>query len=581
MRIMKSVFTAACIMLFFSCMMSVTDESFASKMDLADSYIAQAQFSSAEKILVKAFKKAHTDFQFLGIYRRFSVMKKYERCAEVIQKAFKKNPESIEIRAVYSHFLIQQKRIAEAVQISQPLAGTFYGSLYAQARFLLIEDSKDFFTAELVQLYKDAYASTGNVSFIMNAAVIESLQGNYIKAMQYHPQKITSYDPCLFWACIAYDAGNYAVCLYDLSLLNQSLETEQLKADACLMSGELEKARESWLWVLEQENAAPSAYFNAASSTEMIRSFNEAGIYARKMVQQYPDYAPGLVYYGFYAIKQNKQKTEDPLEQALKLSGLKSLQMHIEDSFPKIPVKDAVYRIEKALEKNNEPSLQIAHLLLSWETKKDIQVEDKIVDIWRLLELNMKDAFMYDETILRYAVWFFLSQSKFEEAQSLLLPYIKAKYGQREITAEDEYVMVFDAELMKDKLSSWEREYLAYIYAAYTKEYSKALSLLEYEYSLKDKMPEGQENMYTLNEQLVVNLATMYEGLKYREKAVSLYSEVSSVTESAKLKSEIHYRLACINILRKETKNAVLNLEYSLSLDPDNSKSRLLLKKIR
>src|SRR5574344_1591053 len=100
MRVLKAIFTIACIMLFFSCMMSVTDESFASKMDLADSYIAQAQFSSAEKVLLKALKIAHSDFHFLGIFRRFSVMQETELCEQVIKKAYKKNPDSIEIRAV-------------------------------------------------------------------------------------------------------------------------------------------------------------------------------------------------------------------------------------------------------------------------------------------------------------------------------------------------------------------------------------------------------------------------------------------------------------------------------------------------
>ncbi|HOS29498.1 MAG TPA: hypothetical protein PLR39_01730, partial [Treponemataceae bacterium] len=80
---------------------------------------------------------------------------------------------------------------------------------------------------------------------------------------------------------------------------------------------------------------------------------------------------------------------------------------------------------------------------------------------------------------------------------------------------------------------------------------------------------------------MCMNLANIYEGLKYYDKATAVYSEIASLTESPETKAEIHYRLACINLLKKEIKNAVLNLEYSLSLNPDNSKARLLLKKIR
>ena len=116
----------------------------------------------------------------------------------------------------------------------------------------------------------------------------------------------------------------------------------------------------------------------------------------------------------------------------------------------------------------------------------------------------------------------------------------------------------------------------------YSKNYTAALALLEYEYEQHSKNElTANSGTYKKNEQMCMNLANIYEGLKYYDKAVSVYSEISSSTESPETKAEIHYRLACINLLKKEIKNAVLNLEYSLSLNPDNSKARLLLKKIR
>jgi len=582
MRFLKIFFTAACLILFSSCIMSVSNESFNSKMDLSDSYIAQAQFSSAEKILLKALKIAHSDFQYLGIYRRFALMQNTKLCEEVISRAYKKNPQSIEVRAVYTNFLIQQKRYEEAAAMGKNLSGTVYGSLYSHAVLLLTKDKEDYFSQDLIKIYSDAYNTTGNNSFIINAAVILALQGNYSEAMIYHPQKITVYDPVLFWAGIAYDAGNYAVCLYDLSVASQTVQSELLKADAYVLSGEIERARESWLWTLDYDTTSPSAYLNAAASTENLGDFKGAGDYARKMVILYPDYIPGLIYYGNYALRQNRSASDDLLSQALKPTGLKSLQMHIDESFPVIPISDALYRIDEALAKNKDAYLQVERLKLDWANRANIQVQDKVIDVWRLLEKNMKEAFVYDEEILRYAVWFFLAQSKFEEAESMLMPYIREKYGEKVMIGEDSYELHCDPVLVKEKLTGWERESLSYLYAVYLKNYTAALALLEYEYeqySSNEVIPYLNTNKK--NEQMCMNLANIYEGLKYYDKATAVYSEIASLTESPETKAEIHYRLACINLLKKEIKNAVLNLEYSLSLNPDNSKARLLLKKIR
>lgn len=580
MRVLKVFFIIACIVLFSSCIMKINNESFNSKMDLSDSYIAQAQFETAEKILLKALKTVHTDFQYLAIYKRFALMQNTKRCDEVIQKAYKKNPDSIEIRSVYTHFLIQEKRYNEAIVIGKNLKGTAYGALYSQAVLFLTENIEDFYSPDLIQIYSDAYQITGNSSFILNAVALLALQGKYSEAMMYHPQKITAYDPVLFWASIAYDAGDYAVCLYDLSIAAQSAQSELLRADAYVLSGEIERARESWLWTLNSDAASPSSYLNAALSTEKLGDFNGAGVYARKVVNLFPDYIPGLMYYGSYALQQNKKKKEDPLAFALKPSGLKSLQMQIDESFPLIPVSDAIYRIDKALQNNNDAHLQVERLKLDWSNREKMQAQDKVIDMWHLLEKNMKDAYTYDEEILKYAIWFFLSQSKFEEAETIFMPYLKQKYGEEKITGEGTEVF-FDPVLVNNRLSSWEREYLSYLYTVYQKNYTAALSLLEYEYELYTSRSDSMYTYKKKNEQMCMNLANMYEGLKYYDKAVALYSDVSSFTEFVELKAEVHYRLAGINLQRKETKNAILNLEYSLSLNPDNSKARILLKKIR
>lgn len=579
MRLLKTIFTAACLTLFFSCIMSVSDESFASKMDIADSYIYQAEFDSAEKILLKALKIAHTDFHYIGIYRRLALMQKTKLCEDVLKKALKKSPQSIELNAVYTHFLMKQMRYDEALLIGEKLSGTFYGSLYAQARLFSMKQSKDYYASEHIPIYADAFNTTGNRSFIINAAVLKAMHGDYTGAMMYHPQKITPYDPAFFWASIAYDAGNYAVCLYDLSVVNQSVESELLKADAYVLSGEIERARDSWLWTLSFDDASPAAYLNAASSTERLGNFNEAGEYAKKLVTLYPAYVPGLVYYGYYALRQN-EPNQDVLSLALEPTGLKSLKMQIAESYPKIPLSDALYRIDSVLVDNNDPYLQVERLKLAWANNKHIDIQEKVIDIWQLLENNMSTAYMYDEEIVQYAVWFFMSQAKYEEAESLFLPYLREKYGEKKWVTEESYEILFDPIIAKEKLAGWERDYLAYLNAVHIKNYQVVLDLLEYEYELHTIEDQGSSSSKK-NEQMFMNLANIYEGLKYYDKATAVYSEISSITESAERKAEIHYRLACINIVKKEIKNAVLNLEYSLSLNPDNSKTRLLLKKIR
>ena len=63
-------------------------------------------------------------------------------------------------------------------------------------------------------------------------------------------------------------------------------------------------------------------------------------------VNKWPDYVPALVLYADYAYNSNLERKEDTEILALRNAGISSLEMEKYDKRRKIPLSDAVYRID-------------------------------------------------------------------------------------------------------------------------------------------------------------------------------------------------------------------------------------------
>lgn len=575
----KAFLYGFCIILLISCSNKATHTSFIAKLDEADSFILYSQFTNAEKALKTAEKMAQSDLHYIAIYKRLYKMKKMDSCERLIKKMYKKYGYKTEIQALYTHFLLETRNYTKALQVSKDLQGTKYGSLYAESLFSLTEKERDFFSAEYIKAYIDAYSTTGNPSYSLNAASLLAGLGRFRDAMSYHPEQITSYDPLYFWALIAYDAGDFDTSIYDLSLANFSKEKVLLEADAYLKAGLLDEASEIWLSVIENNLDSPISYLNAAHISEEKEDFSTASRWLLEMVNRYPDFTPGLVEYGYYALRLEKQKPQDILTSDLELKGIKTLDNARFDNFIQIPLSDALWRIDTSLENKEDIVLELEKIKLNWAYNIQKSRAEKNSEVYALLEKFYLGNSLYEERVLQWALWYFLSQRQWKEAEDLFIPYLTTKYGEHAKDAKDEVYIVFDAYNSFSNMRSWEREFLAYFEAVYKNNLNLAFVLFGYEFE------NGEDHLDSLFQRdrvpLMMNLANMYFGLKQTEKAIELYSIASSQSLSESLKSDIHYRLALISLHKQEIKNALLNAEFSILLNPNNTEARLLYKKLK
>ena len=102
---------------------------------------------------------------------------------------------------------------------------------------------------------------------------------------------------------------------------------------------------------------------------------DDAFEYVKTLVVAFPDYIDGLVLYGKFLLHYASLGEESELTKALRKKGLKSIDMEIQDSKPRIPVSDCLFRMEESLKRRTnldtqKATLQIEYLKLKWLSDK-------------------------------------------------------------------------------------------------------------------------------------------------------------------------------------------------------------------
>ncbi|MBR5866662.1 MAG: hypothetical protein IKZ04_02010 [Spirochaetaceae bacterium] len=546
-------------------------------MDSVDVFISVADNSSAFKILKKSLKQANTPLQFLGIYKRYFKLGSMELAQKTLTNGLKKFPDNEELITVYTWFLYNQNEIDKALEQAQKLSGTKYVSILSEINVKKASqnNSVDFTAVEYAPIYSDAYISSKNQLWLQNAAICLASAGLYNEAFSKKPAD--NVENPLFWAQVAYDARKYNSTISLLSELEEdSFDKNTLLADAHEILGSHDIAQESRLKIFasNNENILPEIYFNCVRYANSVGDVKLEYSFLNELINKYPAYVPGLHLYKDYALRSLDYPNENQLAKALRETEFRSLDMQNYDDLPKI----SVHQVRDLLESNmySDKNPEIAGLLFSYEINpvisENLLPQEKKAYLWLMLE-HFDSEHGYPPELINLAIPFLLKNGETLSARSIFDKNLVLRFG------TDSYVDILD------KMSGEEIEFAAYFAASgigKPKDYNLAFHL--YEYLANDKT----ERFFNLAESIYykptvsayINLAELYAGSRQLQKAKEAYSNAAGSTETLKDKAEVMFRLANLQYEYGDIQDALVSLEYCLSIMPSHPKGRILKNKI-
>ncbi|MCQ2585793.1 MAG: hypothetical protein MJ185_09385 [Treponema sp.] len=592
-----------------ACSTKASSVSLTSQFDLIDGFIKQNQHKDALKELKKVSKKCYDSWSYIGLYKRYNLLGDKILAEKTLSKALKKIPKNPELSAVYAKFLLAENRAGEAEKVSDCLQKTRYASIYAESVFknhqeeissndvsLLYEDGKYF------ELYSDSYTASRNPVWLRNCAVIFLSKGKYDSASDLTPAAFNDSDDAWFWAQVNFDSGKFLpainaceTSLYYLESMNKvssdkasliklnALEADSYNALADKVNAHLVRERiiakyitgeDLYSGVTEEEKKIlPMVLVNSALDEKNNGNTERSGSLFTYSVMNYPEYVPGLIGYADFAWESNLGRREDDEISALRKFGLKTLEMERYDSRTKIPLSDAVYRIDQALLKVNNPYLYITRLDLRYKSDSSLTVKDKTSDLWKLLESSSSEEIKYHDVLVLYTANFLLENGYEEDAEMIFRKYMASKYHLD--ASKDFYVQISDRTRETD-VSDLE---IAALFAIKRKMTDEALRMYEY-CVFESAGSRSGEISSKVSAQSALNLANLYFGLAQKDKALDLYGKTASRETDPALRSLAFYRIASIYYAFGDTQNALRSADYAYSIYPENAKAHLLKTKI-
>ncbi|OJF77022.1 MAG: hypothetical protein BKP49_03970 [Treponema sp. CETP13] len=552
-----------------------TDSSLLEKFDQIDIQIAAKQYNDAFSLLKKTEKKVSDADNYVGIIKRALQLSKDDWAEKELIKAIKLYPKNLELRAIYTHMLLRTNRNEEALEIGRKLQNTDYGSLYSEAIILQQKQQNTEFWMQdrFIPIYQDLYKTMGNEKFLINNAVINLLRGDYKTAFTFHPNTISVYDNVFFWALVSYDSQNWSMAIKDASLKLDSLQALLILADSYVQNGELEKGFLIWNKLInEYPKESVPAYINAAKLSQVNNNLKDCYDYLRLALKEFPESVPVLTSFGDYSILSSQPYEENAMDKTLRLQGVKTLAMEDRDSIPVVKPLDVVDRMSDVLKVINDDDLRLSYTKLLWAAKSATG-KKRCADMWLLLEKNRENLNgMYSENLCKYAMWIFLHNQQYSDAQQLLEELKTKNY--KSISVGNE-------------MEAW--------LACMLGDYDKAISLYESlpglkpikEYSAYNSK-NSTENMRNKNNLLegipsypaLFNLGALYVASGQKIKAKALYEKALSLVSNDFYCAELYYRIARIQLAQGNNSEAIYNLQYCLKKNPEFNRARLLLKKL-
>lgn len=623
---------------FSSCVFRDDSKSFMSAMTGADSFIKNGQVNDALKLLKKAEKKAYSAYARLGIYRRYLQLGEIDLAEKTIEKAYKKLSDSLEIQAVYGNYLVKHGKPSAALEVTESLSGTKYGSIRAEAvlsallnagdsnqEAALRDEKSPLFGKETSSAYFDIYARTNDARWLRNCALIYLLRGEYAMAASLQPETLEDSEDSLFWAFVQYDFGNYDIASRNLENVKSSLLTSSavtLASDSYAMLDDYESAEEIRRTFLGQKKSAsavsPSILVNSAIWAYNNEEFARAYELLINAVSDYPDYVPGLLTYGKFAWEDSKPQDMSDLERSLRQTNLRTLRMRRYDDRPKFSLDDVLTRINERLEKEEAPGSPkdkngdlIVEQLSLLMRDESLPFQKKTAMIWEALEKNQLGVNLYPAHLVQFCTQKLLSFGLTEEARNLFTNFAMEKFnlyavetageakneveiktdvfgGEKTVRSalvpDDIARLAFGdrAARAADKMEIWEVEYAAY-FALLDGNIPAAKRLYEYvNFETGGAKTANAGGDFISVSPLCAssssaNLAMIYSSQGDKKRALSLYTLAAGKTASTKTKSKLLYRIANIQIGLGKKQDAINSASYAVSLDPSNAEARFFL----
>jgi len=591
---------------FFGCSLKAEQKSLTAQFEIIDALILQNQMPSAVKELKKTEKQAYDSWSYIGIYKRYMKLGEKNLGEKLLVKALKKNKDNLELQAIYTNYLLRENRLNDAEKNAAKLKGTKYASLYSEVALkrswekLKNQDVNTFFQDEqFYQIYADAYNTSKNPIWARNCAVYNLTHGYYELAAGNLPEAFADVDDAYFWALVLYDAGKYYECIdaindsekflkdYQNKSLFKTTEIQQaaLKSDAYMAVSDMEasEAARSSI-VINIDNLKYSKADEQLLSTILVNSAIWAGNQGYDdhsadllfyIVQHWPENVPAVVLYADYAYRSNLEREEDAEVKALRRAGISTLEMDKYDNRRKVPMSDALYRIDEGIKRTNDPYLNIAKLDLKYKTTKNLQEKDKYRDLWRLMEDNYEDGEKYKMLLVQYALNFLINIKEYDDAWNLFRNYVM-EYGKYDAKRDfwEQFIEqknIYDSQIVE--FGAW--------FACYQKLLVEATRLCEYCVYESSGMLESGFIAQGVSTATCMNLGDLYFSVGKTEKALDLYGKAAGRESKNSLRSEIFYRIASIYAAQGEIKKALRSAEYATNLYPENARAGLLKDKLK
>lgn len=561
---------------------------------------------SAIKELKKVEKRAYDSWSYIGIYKRFILIGEQNLAEKIIKKALKKNKQNQELLAVYTNFLLRQNRLEDAGKYAEKLRNGNYASLYSE---LVLRESQKQVTdqgayafyqnEDFYQIYLDAYKGSKNPIWLRNCAVYNLTQGLYNQASLLNPPAYADVDDAYFWGLCLYDAGKYNFAIEALEKAHKyysdydnkkqfkcnEIQIVALESDAYMAVSDFEQADLVRSCVV---NNIDTVFADIKDDTLLPLIMVNSAIYAKNqmsedyfadllfyIVNRWPDYVPALILYSDFAYTSNLEKKEDDEVAALRRAGIKSLEMEKYDSRRKIPLSDALYRIDQSLKRKADPYLSITKLDLKYKTDPKLSEKDKYRDLWVLLEDNYIEGEIYHTLLVQYALNFLLTTKEYYDAWNLFYKFTTS-HGTYDVKRDFweqfiEQMKYYDLPIVE--MAAW--------FASDLKKTNEAIRIYEYcVYESAGLLEDGLISPLASSASCM-NLANIYFSIGKKDRALDLYGKIAGREVNNAKRSEIFYRIACIYSALGDIKNALRSSEYASSLYPENERASVLKDKLR